>query len=154
VPTTTTKKQITHALPQDRGLCACTTLRGLARRATAIYDDLLEPVGLKQTQYTVLARLDRLVHCSLGELATACDLDVTSLSRGLRPLVTGGWVKSGPGKDDRTKRYELTTLGKQVLRKAFPLWKQAQSRVHDVIAPEHVRTLESLSGILKEAYLG
>ena len=147
-------KQSTHALPQERELCACTTLRGLARRATAIYDDVLEPVGLKQTQYSVLARLDRLVHCSLGELAKACDLDVTSLSRGLRPLIANGWVKSGRGKDDRTKRYELTAQGKQVLRKAFALWKKAQSRLHEVIEPEHIRALESLSGILKGAYLG
>jgi len=111
-------------------------------------------VGLKQTQYSVLARLDRLVHCSLGELATACDLDVTSLSRGLRPLIANGWVKSGRGKDDRTKRFELTAQGKQVLRKAFALWEKAQSRVHQVIAPEHIRALESLSEILKGACLG
>jgi DNA-binding MarR family transcriptional regulator len=147
-------KQPTHTLPQDRELCACTTLRGLARRATAIYDGVLEPLGLKQTQYSVLARLDRLVHCSLGELAKACDLDVTSLSRGLRPLIASGWVKSGRGKDDRTKRYELTAQGKQVLRKAFALWKKAQSRLHTVIAPEHIRALEDLSGVLKGAYLG
>ena len=147
-------KQSTHALPQERELCACTTLRGLARRATAIYDDVLEPVGLKQTQYSVLARLDRLVHCSLGELAKACDLDVTSLSRGLRPLIANGWVKSGRGKDDRTKRYELTAQGKQVLRKAFALWKKAQNRLHEVIAPEDIQALESLSGLLKGVYLG
>jgi len=147
-------KRSAHVLPQDRELCACTTLRGLARRATAIYDELLEPLGLKQTQYSVLARLDRLVHCNLGELAKACDLDVTSLSRGLRPLIANGWVTSGRGKDDRTKRYELTAGGKQVLRKAFTLWKKAQSRLHQVIAPEHIRSLDSLSGILKGVYLG
>jgi len=147
-------KHSTHALPQDRQLCACSTLRGLARRATAIYDDVLKPVGLKQTQYSVLTSLDRLVHCSLGELAKACDLDVTSLSRGLRPLIANGWVKSGRGKDDRTKRYELTAQGKHVLRKAFALWKKAQSRLHEVIAPEHIRALEDLSGILKGVYLG
>ena len=142
-------KHSTHALPQDRELCACTTLRDLARRTTAIYDVFLEPVGLKQTQYMVLVRLDRLIHCSLGELAKACDLDVTSLSRALRPLIAAGWVKSGRGKDDRTKQYELTAHGKQVLRKAFALWEKAQSRLHEVIAPEQVRELATLSGILK-----
>ena len=147
-------KQSTHVLPQDRELCACTTLRELARRTTAIYDVFLEPLGLKQTQYTVLVRLDRLVHCSLGELAKACDLDVTSLSRGLRPLITAGLVKSGRGKDDRTKRYELTAQGKQVLRKAFTLWEKAQSRMHEVISAERIRTLKSLSEALKGAYLG
>jgi DNA-binding MarR family transcriptional regulator len=146
-------KQSTHVLPQDRELCACTTLRGLARRATAIYDDVLEPVGLKITQYMVLARLDQLVHCSLGELARACDLDITSLSRGLRPLIANGWVKSGRGKDDRTKQYQLTVQGKQVLRKGFALWTRAQSRLHKVIAPEHIRALKSLSGTLAGAYV-
>ena len=142
-------KQTAHALPQDRELCACTTLRELARRTTAIYDDALEPVGLKITQYGVLARLDRLVHCNLGELAEICNLDITSLSRALRPLIASGWVKSGRGKDDRTKRYELTAQGKQVLRKAFTLWNKAQRRLHEVIAPEHIRALGNLSGALR-----
>lgn len=147
-------KKPTHVLPQVREICACTTLRDLARRTTALYDVFLEPLGLRQTQYTVLVRLDRLIHCSLGDLAKACDLDVTSLSRALRPLMANGWVKSGPGKDDRTKRYELTAEGKQVLRKAFALWEKAQSRLHEVIAPEHIRTLKSLSETLKGEYLG
>lgn len=147
-------RQTAHVLPQDRELCACTTLRELARRTTAIYDDVLEPVGMKITQYGVLARLDRLVHCNLGELAKACNLDVTSLSRALRPLIVNGWVKSGRGKDDRTKRYELTARGNQLLRRAFALWNKAQSRLHEVIAPEHIRALGSLSGALKGLPLG
>jgi DNA-binding MarR family transcriptional regulator len=149
VPPTNFSKKPLHAIPQDRELCACSTLRQLARRTTAIYDDVLEPAGLKLTQYGVLARLDRLVHCNLGELARVCDLDVTSLSRALRPLIANGWVKSGRGKDDRTKRYELTVQGKHVLRKAFELWKKAQTRVHKVIAPDHIRALGDLSGVLK-----
>jgi DNA-binding MarR family transcriptional regulator len=147
-------KHSTHVLPQDREICACTTLRELARRATAIYDDVLGPLGLKQTQYAVLARLDGLVQSSLGELADVCNLDVTSMSRGLRPLIANGWVKAGRGKDDRTKRYELTAHGKQVARKAFALWKKAQSRLHQVIPQEHIRTLKSLSGVLKELNVG
>jgi DNA-binding MarR family transcriptional regulator len=143
-----------HTLPQDRELCACTTLRELARRATVMYDDVLEPLGLKLTQYGYLARLDRLIHCSLGELAVACDLDVTSMSRGLRPLIANGWVKSGRGKDDRTNRYELTAQGKQVLRKAFALWKKAQIRMHAIIEPDHVRALKGLCGILKGVNIG
>ena len=119
-----------------------------------MYDGVHDPLGLKLTQYGYLARLDRLVHCNLGELAVACDLDVTSMSRGLRPLIANGWVKSGRGKDDRTNRYELTPQGKHVLRKAFALWKKAQIRMHAIIEPEHVRALKSLSGILKGVNLG
>lgn len=142
-------RKSTHAIPQDRELCACTTLRDLARRTTAIYDVFLEPPGLKQTQYTVLVRLDKLIHCSLSQLARACDLDVTSLSRALRPLIANGWVKPGRGNDDRTKRYELTAQGKHILRKAFALWEKAQSHIHEIIAPEHIRELKILSETLK-----
>ncbi|HVR45217.1 MAG TPA: MarR family winged helix-turn-helix transcriptional regulator [Candidatus Binatia bacterium] len=119
-----------------------------------MYDGVLQPLGMKLTQYGVLARLDRLVHCNLAELAEACDLDVTSLSRGLRPVIANGWVKSGQGKDDRTKRYELTAYGKQVLRKAFALWLKAQGRLHEVIGPEHIRALKGLCGILRGVCLG
>ena len=119
-----------------------------------MYDDVLEPLDLKLTQYGVLARLDGLVHCNLGELAGACDLDVTSLSRALRPLIASGWVKSGRGKDDRTKRYELTAQGKEILRKAFALWTKAQIRMHEIIEPEHIRVLKSLSVVLKRVNLG
>jgi len=138
-----------HALPQDRKACACTALRRLARHATAIYDSFLEPIGLKQTQYAVLARLDRLVHCNLSELAAACDLDVTSLSRGLRPLIAGGYVQAGRGNDDRTKRYELTTQGKRVLRRAYPRWNMAQNRLLARITPGQLQSLQDLSSALR-----
>ena len=134
---------------QGREPCACSTLRDLARHATVIYDSILEPAGLKHTQYAVLVRLDRLVQCSLVELSNVCGLDVTSLSRGLRPLIDAGLIACGRGKDGRTKRYELTARGKQVLVRAFPLWEKAQSRMHDIITPEHVRILSSLAGPLR-----
>lgn len=143
-----TTKITGHALPQDREPCLCTALRGLARRTTAIYDRFLEPTGLTQPQYAVLARLDRLVHCSLAELAKVCDLDVTSLSRGLRPLINAGLVRAGAGKDNRTKRYELTTRGKQVLRKAYREWQKAQVQVRAVVTTEHVQAFERLSKML------
>lgn len=34
---------------------------------------------------------------SLGELAKVCDIDATSPSRALRPLIANGWVKYGRG---------------------------------------------------------
>lgn len=145
----TTKLQTTgRALPQNREPCICTALRSLTRRTTAIYDRFLEPTGLTQPQYTVLARLDGLVHCSLGELAKVCDLDVTSLSRGLRPLIGAGLIRAGLGKDNRTKRYELTIRGKQVLRKAYRQWQKAQARVRSVVTAEHVQTIDRLSTML------
>lgn len=114
-----------------------------------MYDTFLKPTGLKQTQYAVLARLDRLVHCSLVELATVCELDVTSLSRGLRPLIKAGFVSAGQGKDDRTKRYELTARGKSVLRTAYQLWLKAQTHMHGVMTAGDVHTIERLSKALR-----
>ena len=100
VPTSSNYETInTRPSAGQRALCLRTTLQRdpRAARFTAILrTTLFEPLGLKQTQYFVLARLDRLVHCNLGELAKACDLNVTSLSRGTASagLPTAG---SNPG---------------------------------------------------------
>jgi len=122
----------------------------LARHATAIYDAFLSPTGLRVTQYGVLARLDHLLHCNLAELAKACELDVTSLSRGIRPLTDAGLVRVSSGKDARTKRYELTPRGKRRLAQAYPLWKEAQNRIHGVISAKQIVALEDLSNVLRK----
>jgi DNA-binding MarR family transcriptional regulator len=135
----------THVLPQDRELCACTALRRLARKATLVYDDYLKAAGLKLSQYTVLARLDRLMESSLGELADACELDVTSLSRAMQPLQRDGLVEIGAGKDGRTKRYRLTSRGRKTLAHAFALWQEAQKELLSVISAQQIHKLDELS---------
>ncbi len=67
--------------------CACSRLRRAARAVTQLYDDALEPVGLRVTQLSLLRTLQRQGTLTIGELAVRNLLDRTALSRNLDPLV-------------------------------------------------------------------
>lgn len=53
----------------DPTTCNCLALRQAARRVSQIYDGHLTSEGLRTTQYSILAKLDRLGPMSINELA-------------------------------------------------------------------------------------
>lgn len=63
-------------------------------------------------------------------------MDRTTLTRNLKPLEREGWLKSEPGQDQRTRVISLTPNGEAALAKAFPLWKQAQSTVEEILGQQ------------------
>ena len=70
--------------------CTCFKLRRLTRRVTAVYDRALAAAGIRVTQYSVLGHVRRLKGASISELADALDMDRTTLTRNLKPLLDSG----------------------------------------------------------------
>ncbi len=62
---------VPSVLPLDRPACACTVIRRAAREVTHLYDDALAPTGLRITQYSLLANLDRHGAIAMTDLANA-----------------------------------------------------------------------------------
>ena len=112
--------------PQPLVACNCLALRQAARHVTQIYDQHLAPAGLRTTQFSVLARLDRLGPVAIHELAASLVMDRTTTGRALRPLEREGLVAIGPGPDGRTRALSVTPAGKARLAQATPLWREAQ----------------------------
>lgn len=109
--------------------CLCTLARRSARSLTEIYDQALEPSGLKVTQYSLLRAIERLDTPSLTQLSDATGLDRSTLGRNLRLLENSGYVKIDQGTDGRTRVVQLTANSKKALRIAKPLWEHIQQRV-------------------------
>jgi DNA-binding MarR family transcriptional regulator len=109
--------------------CACLNARKAARLLSQLYDAALRPVGVRSTQLPLLATLGLRGPLTLSELADAVVIDRTTLTRSLLPLEQHGWVRSTPGDDLRMREISLTPRGREVLRRAIPLWQQAQTRV-------------------------
>src|SRR5687768_17137386 len=67
--------------------CACYNLRRAARAVTQLFDSHFDEIGLKATQFTVLAVLahenERETEPTVTELADALVLEQSSLSRNL-----------------------------------------------------------------------
>lgn len=106
--------------------CTCLLLRKAARVVTQRHDDQLRPVGLRTTQFSLLANLRHGTGLSMGELAARMTMDRTTLTRNLRPLTEAGWVVSAPDPEDRRRtRRALSPAGRDVLRAAVPIWRRA-----------------------------
>ncbi|MEB3216054.1 MAG: MarR family winged helix-turn-helix transcriptional regulator [Nostocales cyanobacterium 94392] len=123
-------------LGQAGSTCACFNLRKASRVITQHFDEVLKPSGLLVTQFTILAAVTIAKSATINELAQKLVMDRTTLTRNLKPLERKGWIKSEPGRDQRTRMITLTTNGETVLAKALPLWKQAQSTVEETLGQQ------------------
>lgn len=112
--------------------CACFNLRSASRAVSAFFDARFEAVGLKATQYTVLAALLRREQDAptVTHLAEALILDQSSLSRTLSVLDRDGLVRLTPGREDRRERVvSLTRKGRAAVARGLPVWREVQDAV-------------------------
>ena len=109
--------------------CTCSRLRRATRAVTQLYDDALEPVGLRVTQLSLLRTLQRQGTLRIGDLAARTLLDRTALSRNLDPLAERNWVAIAPGRDARTREVTLTRQGIVAIAAAAPHWDRVQREV-------------------------
>jgi DNA-binding MarR family transcriptional regulator len=121
--------------------CNCSALRQATRVATQLYDQCLAPSGLRVTQYSILANLDRLAPVAVQSLADHLVLDRTSLSHNLGPLQRQKLVEIQPGVDRRVREVVLTPKGKLKLDQARPLWDEAQRRFEAAVGADEAKRL-------------
>jgi DNA-binding MarR family transcriptional regulator len=126
--------------------CTCARLRRLTRRITAVYDRELAAAGLRVTQFSLLGTLlrDGVVAEGLpmAELAERMDMDRTTLTRNLKPLVDRGWVRLSPDPSDaRVRRARISADGQAVFAVARPHWRRAQEQVNRTLGEPAVAEL-------------
>jgi DNA-binding MarR family transcriptional regulator len=134
----------------DDDLCLCTSLRQAALAVTQIYDEALEPSGLKITMFRLLRRISEAGQPTISELARIVDLDRSTLGRNLKVLERLGYVQLAGGEDERSKIVGLTTRGKTKLEKAFPLWEKAQRSMQARLGDERAAVFRILSKVNRE----
>ena len=125
--------------------CNCLALRQAARHVTQFYDQALAPTGLRATQYSILARLDRKGPLTINALAAELVMDRTTLGRNILPLEREGFITIGPGQTDkRRKELRLTVYGSDCFRRASARWSDAQERFEQTFGAERARMLRGL----------
>ena len=128
--------------------CNCLALRQAARHVSQFYDQFLAPSGLRTTQYSILARLQRKGPMTINALAAELVMDRTTLGRNILPLQRDGLIAVGPGKTDRRrKELCLTSSGAARFRAAQKGWQEAQLRFETAFGVDRA---ELLRGLLHE----
>jgi DNA-binding MarR family transcriptional regulator len=124
--------------------CTCDRLRKLARRLTQRYDAHLAPTGLRLTQFSLLAHLMRGEPLTMSALAELLEMDRTTLTRNLKPLVDAGLVALDAGRDARERVVVVSDRGRTVWRAAREHWRRAQDEVNQVFGIEQVTALHAV----------
>ena len=108
--------------------CTGFSLRRAGRAVARLYDRHLAAAGLRGTQFTLLNAIFLKSPVTINVLAEILAMDRTTLTRNLKPLEGKGWIKTESGDDRRTRWVSITKEGEGILRKAMPLWENAQGR--------------------------
>lgn len=131
--------------PQSASACTCSRMRRLTRRLTALYDEHLAAAGLRVTQYALLVTLNKeggAAGVTLSDLASAMDMDRTTLTRNLKPLESQRLVKiAADASDGRARRARITPGGLKALNTARAGWRAAQSQVARTLGNANVEAL-------------
>jgi DNA-binding MarR family transcriptional regulator len=129
--------------------CECLRARKAARSLSNLYDQLLKPSGLEISQLSVLAAVAHFGEqgAQISALADALGIDRTTLTRNLGPLESAGLIRVARSPSDaRARVVLLTRAGERAIEAAFPLWEQAQARVHERVGR---RRTEAIRGELE-----
>jgi DNA-binding MarR family transcriptional regulator len=134
----------TASLPGPEG-CNCFAVRSAARRVTQLYDQFLAPVGLRVTQFSVLAKLKRRGPLTINALADQMVMDRTSLGRTVQPLEREGLIRIAPSLSDRrAKELHLTKPGEKRLEAGREAWARAQARFEAAFGGRRAAELRTL----------
>lgn len=123
--------------------CACFNIRKAARQLTQQYDEALQPVGLRSTQFSMLAVISHVETATVTMLADYLAMDRTTLTRNLKPLDKQGLILTVPGEDRRSRMISLSKTGLAKLKEAIPLWKKTQKNFIEHMGEERFESLLS-----------
>ncbi len=129
------------AAPQG---CTNLKLRQLGRMVSRHYDRYMAAVGLKSTQYALLTCVVKLGPIRPSDVARHLQMDASTLTRNLQPMVAQGWVTVGVGENARSRLIEATDSGRALRIDAQRAWKTAQVALNKQLGLAQVSALHDL----------
>ena len=117
-----------HALD----VCGSFNLRKAARAVTQLYDDILQPTGLRSTQIVILLNLAIKEEMVASRVARELHISPSTLTRNLQPLERDGLIKKSK-RGQRGKLIRLTPKGAKALENCIPHWVKAQQEFTELV---------------------
>lgn len=130
-----------------RGVCNATVMRMASRRMSHLYDTALSPIGLRSTQFSLLAELGRRQGDppTMMELAQTMAMERSTLGQNMLPLERDGFVVQRRDiEDGRRRRLHLTPEGREKLVAGLPLWEKAQRRFEEAVGSMSTEELRKI----------
>jgi DNA-binding MarR family transcriptional regulator len=133
------------------GHCAAFNFRRTARAVTRLYDEALQPTGIRSTQFAILVGVKKAEPIAIGELGRTLGIDRTTMTRSLRLLKQDGLLSVSKRAEKRQRFVSITAKGAETLKRAVPVWREMQSRFEKTIGKDYWHDLrnelERLAGV-------
>lgn len=118
-----------------RDTCLCFATQRAARRLARRFDAVFRPLGITNTQFSLMMPLNAPRPMTLSQLAAFLGMDQTTMSAAAKALERAGLLKLAPDeKDRRIRRPMLTESGFAVMHKALPIWCDEHAKVDAELA--------------------
>ncbi len=108
------------------------------------YDRHLRVAGLKNTQLALLSLVVALGPIRPGQLAKCMQMDASTLTRNMQPLVAQGWLVIGRGNDARSRLVHVTEAGRAKRAEGQRHWKLAQMALGAELGTQGLAALHAL----------
>ena len=143
-PATVTSTATPTDKPSEPRGCTNFKLRSLGRVVSRHYDGALIECGLKTSQYSLLSHVIRLGPLRPIDLARAMNVEASTLTRNLKPLLTAGYLTQCEGVDARSRLITITEAGRAKRAEAQRLWHSAQLELNRILGTDRVLALHQL----------
>ncbi len=142
-------------LAEAARVCACFNFRKASRAVTQLFDSMLQPGGLRSTQFVILVAVAVEGSAKLPGLARMLNVDRSTLTRNLQPLAREGLLRISDTRGERASSVKLTPKGERVLASMVPLWEMAQGAFVRRLGGRRWRTmLEDLNRVVSVVHEG
>ena len=149
-------RRVKHSFRSDSP-CIVAAMRAATRRLTQLYDEAMEPTGLRITQFHILSELERRSADppTVGELAEILTMERSALGQTLRPLERDGFIDLGHDKrDGRRRPVKLTKAGKDKVVRGRRYWADAHKKFEQFFGGSELVSLrETLRDIAESPQL-
>lgn len=126
--------------------CTGLRVRQVSRLLTRIYDDSLRPLGIQETQFSMLVAVAMFGEdgTTMNALANNLVIDRTTLTRNIVPLEKAGYLRVARSPTDARARVILVTRsGERLIEAAYPLWEEAQGKIRRALGDDRFEALRS-----------
>ena len=140
--------------PDGKEDCICFLLRSAARRASTLYTRHLNRIGLGLPQHSLVGMAAAFEKqngrpATITELAQGLDLDRTTLTRNIKPLVASGLLTvEASAAGGRAKAVRATREGRAAYRAGVTLWRQAQDEMIAGLRAEYPALMSGLAAAI------
>ena len=130
--------------------CIADKMRFLNRMITNIYDDTFRPLGITTSQMNILVVVGKFGSAAPGQVEEWLHMEKSTLSRNADRMRKNGWLDIVPEGRGRSHRLELTSKGKEVMKKGLPCWERAQRKTRSLLGERGVEELVRVANQLRK----